>query len=43
MHSSSRDLGLPSQSPCRCAHLSPWTLRGQTQVHSLWGTLNQAQ
>ena len=43
MNSSSRDLGLPSQSPCRCVHLSPWTLRGQTQVHSLWGTLNQAQ
>lgn len=43
MNSSSRDLGLPSQSPCRCAHPSTWTLRGQTQVHSLWATPNQAQ
>lgn len=42
-NSSSRGLGLPSRSPHRCAYLSPFTSRGQAQVHSLWGTLSQEQ
>ena len=43
MNSSSRGPGLPSRSPRRCAYLSPFTLRGQAQVHRLWGTLSQEQ